>query len=1760
MQGGFCWLRTLPELGRRAVRVEYPNLEGFQIQKELGRGARGVVYLAARGDQNFALKLQNSPDDRSLLRFGAILACLRHPGLPYILEVGELDGCPYLVREYISGYTLAAELDAGPLPETRLVEMAKTLAGALNELHRHGLIHRDVKPSNILLPKSGGVRLIDFGFATRLHAHKERTAGTFLYSAPEQTGSLDLPLDQRADLYALGVVMYRCLAGAHPFESEDPGELMRLHASVAAPPLLQASPALAAVVAKLLAKDPADRYQTGLSLLSDLRSLASLNDRLESGQTVQLGEQARQLENVRAPLIGRDSELAELVSILEKALLQGGQSVLLEGEAGSGKSLLLEEFLGQAHRLCPLFLRSRSEGGRTPLGLVRSWLEAYFEFLQQQPQVARQRLETELRAKYTEGTPLWASLSPASARFFEVEGPVQLSHLGDQVLDGLCLFFQEVSLLHSGATLVVEDVAAVDEASLKVLRRLCLSFEQSPLLLLATSRPGQALSRYQEWVNLHKRICLVSLGLAEVELLVFDRLGSRPVSSELIQLIYVRSQGNAFAVTEYLRAMLEAGAVLPAREGWRVDSAHLQKLQLPENLTQLLVRRLSDLGEGLRAQLYIAALLGNEFSLPTLAACLGCSEGQLRPCLESAQQLQVIEVLAVELYWFVHEALREALLSELSSEQRAKLNLQIALGLEKQTAPDPYALAHHYWASQTSEYSQRMVETNLQAGRRALAEVAFEEAYEFLMRVSQSRPEEMEWVEPLSQACEHTGRVEEAINWLERLLKIGLPPVHRAQILIRLTKLRQPKLNRSSARDECQKAMRSLGLRVLDRPVWNALAALFYSLKLILCEATGWGFGRLRQEKVEEEKTLSLLYQVYSEGEYFDMRYVKMLEMAARACLCGFRLGLTPVTVRSYSNFQIFFALLRRRSWLDRWSRRAQGLAEQLGDPVSKSCFEVTRQVALHILGESEEVDERLGKLLTQRAHLLDPYILMVGIADLSWSLLMRGEVREAWHWVQVGMRRCEMTSSPSGIQRDQEILACYALSCLAILGQPGEALLFLDRLRDRCQQESADPSLIANYHAHHLALHLESRDLEAPWEDTGKAFLKLGIPPRLAPLHRRHFYVFWAYGWLERGYRNPLDSAVRQQVLSALELLRATANRPILLCHCLVVEAGSLYLQGLFHESLEYLSRAHHQADLLEAAWPVFEVARLRSRVLAGLRKFNAAAREAERAYRLALELGWSARAKSVARELSLTRPATSAGSNSREMVNLQATPEETLRIRLGRQLDSLLHLSLAASRQSSPYDQTRLVLDELVRLLNAERAYVFLLGPNGLTFFTGRDQHSKTLDVPRQFSRTVIEKVQAERRPLILAGTEQGEILGSRSVIDHNLRSIICAPISLSDELVGVIYLDSRLARGIFSEDDVSLVNALSHHIAVGIEAAKAARLEMEVESERRQRALADVLSEFTMSLSSTLEPEKIVDQLLETLLRAIHFRRATVWMGAPDKLKLVALRGYPPSLRPGRSIVPGEKRGFDRAVELHRPVHEACQGFEPGLEDCSLKGSFSWLAIPLLSEQRVAGVVTLSAEQLDAFSEAEVEVAFTFCNQAGIALANAHLFKEINRLATTDSLTGCYNRRRFFQIAQREMERCRREGIPFCAIMADIDFFKKFNDQYGHACGDEVLQLVSRVLREALGEIGTLGRLGGEEFAVCLAGFDQQAGCAVAEKLRLQVENQRLPHQELTLQVTLSLGVACLAPDEELEPVFARADAQLYEAKRAGRNRVA
>jgi len=164
-----------------------------------------------------------------------------------------------------------------------------------------------------------------------------------------------------------------------------------------------------------------------------------------------------------------------------------------------------------------------------------------------------------------------------------------------------------------------------------------------------------------------------------------------------------------------------------------------------------------------------------------------------------------------------------------------------------------------------------------------------------------------------------------------------------------------------------------------------------------------------------------------------------------------------------------------------------------------------------------------------------------------------------------------------------------------------------------------------------------------------------------------------------------------------------------------------------------------------------------------------------------------------------------------------------------------------------------------------------------------------------------------------------------------------------------------------------------------------------------------------------------------------------------------------------------------------------------------------------------------------------------------------------EEIRWLSITDGLTGLYNRRYFFEQAEKEVERAQRYRRPVAAIMLDVDFFKRVNDTFGHAAGDEVLREVALCCRREVRELDILGRYGGEEFAILLTESDMDQAQQVAERLRTRIESMVIPIKGHDLSLTVSLGLAELKVSESVESLLDRADQALYSAKQTGRNRV-
>jgi serine/threonine-protein kinase len=272
------------------------QIAGYRIEREIGRGGMAVVYQARdlRLDRTVALKLlapELARNDTFRGRFtheSRVAAAIDHPHIVPVFEAGETDGVLYIAMRYVAGRDLRHLLDReGPLPVTVAARIALQVASALDAAHDHGLVHRDVKPGNILVAQGTDsdhpehVYLTDFGLTKKSLSLTGFTSvgqfvGTLDYVAPEQISGK--PVDGRCDVYSLACVVYETMAGKPPFQRDDDMALLWAHQYDQPPALTTKRPdipdAVDAVLAKALSKSPDDRYDSCLAFVSALRIAA----------------------------------------------------------------------------------------------------------------------------------------------------------------------------------------------------------------------------------------------------------------------------------------------------------------------------------------------------------------------------------------------------------------------------------------------------------------------------------------------------------------------------------------------------------------------------------------------------------------------------------------------------------------------------------------------------------------------------------------------------------------------------------------------------------------------------------------------------------------------------------------------------------------------------------------------------------------------------------------------------------------------------------------------------------------------------------------------------------------------------------------------------------------------------------------------------------------------------------------------------------------------------------------------------------------------------------------------------------------------------------------------------------------------------------------------------------------------------------------------------------------------------------------------
>jgi diguanylate cyclase (GGDEF)-like protein len=357
--------------------------------------------------------------------------------------------------------------------------------------------------------------------------------------------------------------------------------------------------------------------------------------------------------------------------------------------------------------------------------------------------------------------------------------------------------------------------------------------------------------------------------------------------------------------------------------------------------------------------------------------------------------------------------------------------------------------------------------------------------------------------------------------------------------------------------------------------------------------------------------------------------------------------------------------------------------------------------------------------------------------------------------------------------------------------------------------------------------------------------------------------------------------------------------------------------------------------------------------------------------------------------------------------------------------------------------------------------------------------------------------------------------------------------------------MYLDSRLAKGVFTDDDVDILTAINNQITASMVTAQAAQLAATLQAAERRSELADTMRTSMAEVSQTLDPDQVESRLLATLVRAIGADAGAVLHDDGTCL--------------GTDTIDSDAVIEPAVLKLIDTVDVPRVGVDTSLASL-YPDARSWLALPLNSRARRVGLLLLISTADTGYDDAQLRIAAALAEQGMVAYDNAQLYRQVEQLAGTDPLTGLHNRRQFFKLSAELFTTAVTTGQPLAAVMVDIDHFKQVNDTHGHGAGDDVIGEVAARLRGILRGSDLLGRYGGEEFALILPGQIAADSAGLGERLRQTIDAAPIATRSGPLNITISIGTTQLHDaDRTLDDALARADAALYRAKQNGRNQV-
>ena len=657
-----------------------------------------------------------------------------------------------------------------PMELTQFLRLAVGLSAALGQLHGRGLIHKDIKPANVLVNcATGQVWLIGFGIASRLPRERqapeppEFIAGTLAYMAPEQTGRMNRSIDSRSDLYSLGVTLYQMLTGSLPFTASDPMEWVHCHiARQPVPPSerLEKIPApVSHIIMKLLAKTAEERYQTAAGVESDLRRCLAeweLHGRIDPFALGEHDTPDRLL--IPEKLYGRAREIDTLLASFDRIVKSGRpELVLVSGYSGIGKSAVVNELHKPLVPPRGLFASGKFDQYKRdiPYATLAQAFQSLIRPLLSKSEEELSKWRNALHEALDPNGQLMVGLVPELKAVIGEQPPVpELPQQEAQRRFHLVFrrFINVFARPEHPLALFLDDLQWLDAATLDLMEDLLTQPDVKHLMLIGAYRDNEVdpthplvrkLQAMRQAGALLQDIVLAPLTREDLEQLIADSLHCEPGhAGPLAELVHDKTTGNPFFAIQFISALFEEGLLtfdhVEGRWSWDLNRIHAKGYT--DNVVDLMVRKLTRLVPETQNALKQLACLGNSAEFTMLRVVYQDSMEQMHAQLAEAVGAGFI-LRSKDSYHFLHDRVQEAAYSLIPQELRAEAHLRIGRLMASHTPPDKLEEGIFEIVNQLNRGShlitsiaerERIAELNLIAGRRAKISTAYASALKYL--------------------------------------------------------------------------------------------------------------------------------------------------------------------------------------------------------------------------------------------------------------------------------------------------------------------------------------------------------------------------------------------------------------------------------------------------------------------------------------------------------------------------------------------------------------------------------------------------------------------------------------------------------------------------------------------------------------------------------------------------------------------------------------------------------------------------------------------------------------------------------------------------------------------------------------------------------------------------------------------------------------------------------------------------------------------